>query len=105
MGIDPDLRILMLQLDDPGRDALERVIARAQAESKQRAVTTTQPQPQPHPRSRRKPSISRAIAQAERSGRHVSSVTTSDGMTFNFDQPPTEANNPWLADIEKQTKQ
>jgi hypothetical protein len=105
MGIDPDLRILMLQLDDPGRDALERVIARAQAESKQRAVATTQPQPQPQPRSRRKPSISRAIAQAERSGRHVSSVTTSDGMTLNFDQQPTEANNPWLADIERQTKQ
>ena len=31
--------------------------------------------------------------------------TTSDGMTLNFDQQPTEANNPWLADIEKQTKQ
>ena len=52
-GIDPDLRILMLQLDDPGRDALERTIARAQAEAKQRAVATTQPQPQPRSRQRK----------------------------------------------------
>ena len=105
-GIDPDLRILMLQLDDPGRDALERTIARAQAEAKQRAVATTQPQPQARERKHRKPSVGTLLAQAESAGKSVSKIMTPDGTVLSFGEPqPTEANNPWLADIEKQTKQ
>jgi hypothetical protein len=46
------------------------------------------------------------IAQAEKSGRNVTSITTPEGYTIRFEEPqPTEASNPWLADIEKQTKQ
>ncbi len=54
----------------------------------------------------RKPSIASMIAQAEKSGRTVSSVTTPDGTTIHFGETkPTEDTNPWLADIEKATKQ
>jgi hypothetical protein len=36
----------------------------------------------------------------------VTSITTPDGITINFsDAEPSEANNPWLADIGKATKQ
>ncbi|HEX2351825.1 MAG TPA: hypothetical protein VHJ16_03520 [Xanthobacteraceae bacterium] len=106
MGIDPDFRILMLQLDDPGRDALERVIARAQTEAKQRAVATTQPQPQARERKSRRPGVRTMIRQAERAGKNVSKITTPDGTVLSFGEPqPTEANNPWLADLDEVTKQ
>jgi hypothetical protein len=53
----------------------------------------------------RKPSIARQIKQAEKSGKVVTSITTPDGTTIHFrDSEPTEANNPWLADL-KVTKQ
>jgi hypothetical protein len=47
------------------------------------------------------------IAAAERGGKTVTSVTTPDGVTLHFGkgEAATEANNPWLADIEKATKQ
>jgi hypothetical protein len=57
-------------------------------------------------RRTRKPSIARQIKQAEKTGKTVTSVTTPDGMIINFGEPePSVANNPWLADIEKATKQ
>jgi hypothetical protein len=47
----------------------------------------------------------RADQQAERIGKHVSSVTTPDGTVLHFGEPePTEASNPWLDDL-KVTKQ
>jgi hypothetical protein len=53
----------------------------------------------------RKPSIAKLIAQAEKSGRRVTSVTTPNGTTIHFGDPePSEAKNPWLADL-KVTKQ
>jgi len=53
----------------------------------------------------RKPSLGKLIAQAEKSGKPVSSITTPDGVTLQFGEPePTEATNPWLADL-KATKQ
>jgi len=46
------------------------------------------------------------IKQAEKSGKAVSSITTPDGTTIHFGEPaPTEASNPWLADLNKVTKQ
>ena len=56
-------------------------------------------------RKSRKPSIRRMVAAAEKAGKTVTSVTTPEGITLRFDQPePTEARNPWLADL-KVTKQ
>jgi hypothetical protein len=53
---------------------------------------------------RRKPSIAKMVKQVEKAGKEVTSVTR-DGVTLNFGEPaPTEANNPWLADIAKATK-
>jgi hypothetical protein len=47
-------------------------------------------------------SIARMIAQAEKSGRTVTSITTPDGTTIRFDEPtPSDATNPWLADLPK----
>lgn len=64
------------------------------------------------PTRQRKPRLDKAIAAAERAGKVVTSITTPDGTTLRFDEPaPTEAANPWLADIgteshiEKATKQ
>jgi hypothetical protein len=60
----------------------------------------------PLKRQRRKPSIARQIKQAEKAGKTVTSITTPDGTTIHFgDSESSEANNPWLADIEKATKQ
>jgi hypothetical protein len=58
------------------------------------------------PRRPRKPSIGKRIAAAERSGKRVTSITTPDGITLHFDKTEdTEASNPWLADLDKVTKQ
>jgi hypothetical protein len=47
-----------------------------------------------------KPSIARQIKQAEETGKTVTSIVTPDGTTINFDEPkPSDANNPWLADL------
>ena len=54
---------------------------------------------------RRKPSIATLIKRAEKAGKTVTSVTTPDGTVLHFGEPqPTEASNPWLADL-KVTKQ
>jgi hypothetical protein len=53
----------------------------------------------------RKPSIATLIRRAEKAGKTVTSVTTPDGTVLHFGEPqPTEASNPWLADL-KVTKQ
>jgi len=59
------------------------------------------------PRQRkRKPSVSTLIARAEKKGKTVTSVTAPDGTVLHFGEPqPTEAANPWLAGIDKVTKQ
>jgi hypothetical protein len=59
------------------------------------------------PRKPRKPSLAKLIAQAERSGRTVTSITMPDGTTIHFGEPSStdDASNPWLVDLEKATKQ
>ena len=58
----------------------------------------------PRKRRQHKPSVASIIKQAKKSG--VSSVTLPDGTRFTFGEPaPTEASNPWLADLNKVTKQ
>jgi hypothetical protein len=70
---------------------------------------TTQPIPPQSPRRQhgpRKPSIATLIKRAEETGKAVTSITLPDGTTINFDETkPSDASNPWLADIEKATKQ
>jgi hypothetical protein len=44
--------------------------------------------------------------QAEKAGKNVASITTPDGVTLRFGEfQPTEASNPWLADLKKGNKQ
>jgi hypothetical protein len=63
-------------------------------------------QPAEKPARRRKPGLRRLIAQAEKTGKTVTSVTTPDGHTLTFGEPQSsEANNPWLVDLDKVTKQ
>ena len=57
-------------------------------------------------RKPRKQTLASTIKQAEKAGKNVTSITTAEGVTLSFDQPkPTEASNPWLADLDKVTKQ
>ena len=54
------------------------------------------------PRRKRKPSIRRMVAAAEKTGKSVTSVTMPDGTVLHFGElAPTEASNPWLADLTK----
>src|SRR5215472_6835448 len=59
------------------------------------------------PRKPRRSSLKRQITAAEKAtGKPVTSVTLPDGTTIYFgNSAPTEAVNPWLADIAKATKQ
>jgi hypothetical protein len=57
-------------------------------------------------RSPRRPSIATLLKRAEKTGKSVTSITMPDGTTINFGESnPNDANNPWLAEIEKATKQ
>jgi hypothetical protein len=57
-------------------------------------------------RGPRKPSLRTLIVQAEKAGKNVASITTPDGVTLRFGEcEPTEPSNPWLADLNKGTKQ
>jgi hypothetical protein len=59
----------------------------------------------PASKRQRKPSIRTLIKQAEKAGKPVTSITTPDGVTLKFgESEPTEAANPWLADL-RVTKQ
>jgi hypothetical protein len=79
------------------------------AEQVQAQAVTTQPIPPQSPRRQhkpRKPSIATLIKRAEKTGQRVTSITLPDGTTLTFGETtPTDANNPWLTEIEKATKQ
>jgi hypothetical protein len=47
------------------------------------------------PARQRKPGLRTLIAQAEKSGKKVTSITTPDGVTMRFDEPSHEDFNPW----------
>jgi len=62
----------------------------------------------PGPTARlRRPNISKLITQAEKAtGKPVTSITLPDGTKFEFGKAePAEPDNPWLADMPKETKQ
>jgi Na+-transporting NADH:ubiquinone oxidoreductase subunit NqrC len=60
----------------------------------------------PKRRRQRKVTLSRALREAQKAGVSVSGATlTAEGVTLTFGQAPTEANNPWLAHLERATKQ
>jgi hypothetical protein len=70
------------------------------------AENSVQPYRVVAPTRPRKPSIATLIKRAETTGKTVTSITTADGTTINFGEPkPTDASNPWLADIAKAMKQ
>jgi hypothetical protein len=106
-GTDPDLVRMVETLDwqklEVVADELERKerpVPSFSVETKDDACPSF-----PTRKRQRKPSIRTLIKQAEKSGKPVTSVTTPEGVTLRFDQPePTEAGNPWLADL-KVTKQ
>ena len=54
----------------------------------------------------RRPSIKDMIKGAEQAGRPLASITLPDGTKLDFDKAEsTEPENPWLADLRKETKQ
>jgi hypothetical protein len=57
-------------------------------------------------RRQRRPRLDVLIAEAEKVGKTVSSITLADGtkLTFGGASEPAEETNPWLRDI-KQTRQ
>jgi hypothetical protein len=62
----------------------------------------------PARRRQRKPTLARALREASRAGVNVRAATLAPdgGVTLTFGQgATTEVTNPWLADIEKVTKQ
>jgi hypothetical protein len=56
---------------------------------------------------RRKTTLARALREAAKAGVNVAGATIEDGkVTLTFGEPrPTETGNPWLADLNKVTKQ
>jgi hypothetical protein len=111
MPIHPDIQMVLRALNDPERDALERLLVRAENDGEVRAKAQPQPQvqppqPQQQPRRQRRSSVGTLIKRAEKEGKSVTSITTPDGTVLHFGEPqPTEANNPWLADLDKVTEQ
>ena len=76
------------------------------AVGKFRHVTKPSVAPKVPEKRRRRPSLKRLIAVAERSGKIVTSITTPDGVTLQFGKvEDAEGSNPWLADLDKVTKQ
>jgi hypothetical protein len=84
------------------RELDTRAAAVSQERTAERSVVSKPAKPQ----RKRKPSLRTLIAQAEKAGKPVTSVTMPDGVTLKFGAPEaTEATNPWLADLDKVTKQ
>jgi hypothetical protein len=53
-------------------------------------------------RRQRKVTLTRALKEARKAGIPVASATiTTEGISLTFGQEPTEAANPWLADLER----
>ena len=111
MPIHPDIEMVLRALNDPERDALERLLTRAENDGEVRAKAQPQPQvqppqPQPQPRRQRRSSVGTLIKRAEKEGKCVTSITMPDGTVLHFGEPqPTAASNPWLSDLDKVTKQ
>ena len=76
--------------------------------SKQRRRQRKLPPPdvQAAPKPRRKPSIAEMVKRAEKAGKTVTSVSVEgDKVILTLGESnQTDANNPWLAEIEKATK-
>ena len=104
--IEDDLEAVMLRLAKSERDALHRLLVQAMRDGEENAKAEAQAKAEPQAaQPRRRPSIATLIARAEKQGKAVTQVTTPDGTTLHFEPQPTGASNPWLADLEKVTKQ
>ena len=114
MPIHPDIVTVLQRLNDPERDALERLIARAEEEGFELGAAMAVANVEAHmqeepahskPRRQRKPSVGTLIKRAEKEGKSVTSITMPDGTVLHLGEPqPTESSNPWLADLDKVTK-
>jgi len=106
-----DLALVVRALDGEAQEALWRMLVDAEmaGEAKAKAQSPSPPEAQPQPPLARKPrklGIVTIIRHAEKAGRPVTSITTPDGTVLHFGEPqPSEATNPWLADLDKVTKQ
>lgn len=61
---------------------------------------------EPKPAKPRSPSISKLIEQAEKAGKPLASITLPNGTKLDFSMAEhAEPENPWLADLRKETKQ
>jgi hypothetical protein len=86
--------------------AVELMIAAEALREEIRPASTAVAVHRTTPKRRRKPSIATLVKRAEKTGRAVTSITTPDGTTIHFgENTPSDASNPWLADIAKATKQ
>ena len=61
----------------------------------------------PRPKRKRRPTLAAALREARKAGITVAGATVETGkVTLTFGKPePTEASNPWLADLEQVGKQ
>ena len=88
-----------------GEYVTEAILARFAAIRPPRPIIYVDKPPPARRVGRRKPSIATLIKRAEKAGKTVTSVTTPDGTVLHFGElTPTEASNPWFADL-KVTKQ
>jgi hypothetical protein len=79
----------LLGIIGTGIDAVEKLSGK-----RRQWTMATQIEPTPKVRRPRKPTLATLIKRAEKTGKHVTSITTPDGITFTFGKA-TDANNPW----------
>jgi len=83
----------------------EYLAAKARAAAQPEAPTPRQRKPRQLGKPRR-PSISTMIEQTEKAGKPLAAITLPDGTKLDFNKAEsTEPENPWLADLRKETKQ
>jgi hypothetical protein len=113
MAIDPDIDpidSLLRALKAPERDALERqstadfpVLDFLQAEADDWLWDQMAAYRPRRARKPRRPSLGRIMKEARKAG--ATEITTPDGYTLKFGPEPAETANPWLADLDKMTRQ
>jgi hypothetical protein len=108
----PHITNLLPPLDPWVDEVVDRIWRYGKPDPGMALACPTQQSKTPAPRAARKlrkprrPSISKMIAQAEKAGKPVTSITTPDGMTLRFGEPePGALENPWFADLDKAKQQ
>lgn len=85
---------------------LQRKLRRTPPDEPKTAAQADPLSPGHRQRVPRRPSVGKMIAQAEKAtGKPITSVTLPDGTKLDFGKPASEPDNPWFADLPKETKQ